>query len=144
MQAADYNSDFSKSILTGLFLGIFATMACLVFAVIYRERTGFDLYLIINWPATIFGCNLILLSFGAVYAFFKMMGRLGEPSFVIFFLVLTALCLWATSKTERSSDAILSSEFRWMLSGYIIILGTCTFLGIPLLFHNKKFMDAVV
>ena len=144
MQTEDYTNDFSKSILIGLFLGICAKMICLLFGVIYRERTGFDLFLIINWPATIFGCNIILLSFGAVYSFFKKMGRLGEPSFVIFFLLLTGLCLWATSRIERNSDPVLSSEFRGMLSGYIIILGTFTFLGIPLLFHNKKFMDAVI
>ncbi|MBS1669242.1 MAG: hypothetical protein JST58_17865 [Bacteroidetes bacterium] len=145
MQNEEFGTDFSKAILTGLFLGICATLICLVYSIIYRGITGFDQYVIlINWPATIFGCNLILFVFGVVYYFFHKMGRTGEAAYIVLFLLLTVLALWKDNQTPFTPGGLLASGFSGLLTGYIIILGICAFLGIPVLYHNKKFLKAVI
>ena len=145
MQDEEFGTDFSKSIMTGLFLGICATLICLVYAITYRDITGFgNFFIFFNWPATIFGCNIILFTFGAVYYLFRKMGRFGEAGYIILFLLITLLVLWEGNMTKHTPDSLLSSGFSGLLTGYTIILGTCAFLGIPVLYHNQKFMKAVI
>jgi hypothetical protein len=140
----DYSpTGFSKSILTGLFAGITTTLLCLVFNYIYRYNTGFTLSMIINIPAIIFSCHLLLLICGMLYPVFKRVFRSGLV-FSAFFICVTLFCLWATTGVQRSSDAVISAQFRGLLSGDIIIMGAGIFLLIPLLFNSKVFEREVL
>jgi len=137
MDNENFQSPLSKGILAGLFAGIAATFFCLIFALIYRSVTGFHLFLIINFPAMIFICNLLLLTCGIIYFVFRKLFKLGNIIFILVFILLSVFCIWKTQSIQRSNIQELTIQFRQLLSGIIIILGVSAFFVIPFLFNNK-------
>ncbi|MBS1946544.1 MAG: hypothetical protein JST47_02145 [Bacteroidetes bacterium] len=143
MDTNDFQTPFSKALLTGLFTGIIATLVCLVFDVSFRSATDFHLYLIINFPAMIFGCNLIMSVIGVIYSFYRQFLRSANAFFIATFAVLAALCLWKVQGVELTNTHSLNVQFREFLSGIIAIL-TVSALMIPMLYNNKKFIAAFI
>jgi hypothetical protein len=143
MENQDQQTSFSKAILTGVFLGIASTLVCLVFAVIYRSITGFYLFSIINFPAIIFGCNVLLATCGTVYFFFRKFPKRGDVLFIAVFILFALFCIWKIQYGQRSADPVLSAQFRPLMSGIVIILCTASIM-IPVLFGNKKFLDIFI
>ncbi|HWI93590.1 MAG TPA: hypothetical protein VNT20_20055 [Flavisolibacter sp.] len=140
----DYHqSPLSKAILTSVFVGFFATIVCLIYNIIFRESTGYKPADFINVSSLIFAVNLIFLIAGLLYFFFLRSFRKGDLVFEIIFGVLTIFCAWRASYVHMENSRVLSYEFRTLLIGTIIIMGVGIEL-VPLLFHNKKFEDAVL
>jgi len=138
-----HQSPLSKAILTSVFVGFFATLVCLIYNIIFRESTGYKPADFINVSSLIFGVNLVFLIAGLLYFFFLRWFRKGDMIFEILFGVLIIFCAWRASYAHMENSRMLSSEFRTLLIGTIIIMGIGIEL-VPLLFHNKKFEDAVL
>jgi hypothetical protein len=140
----DYQqSPLSKAILTSVFVGFFATLVCLVYNIIFRERTGYKPADFVNVSSLIFVVNLIFLVAGLLYFVFLRLFKKGDIFFEILFGLLTIFCVWRASDAHMENSRLLSSEFRTLLIGVIIIMGIGIEL-VPLLFHNKKFGDTVL
>jgi len=135
---------FCKVILTGLFAGIFATLGCLLYDLLFCYYSGFPYATIINISTIIFAITTVVFVAGLLYYYMLKAFRSGGVVFVITFLLLTAFCLWRTSFVERSVDYHETVEFRELLSGILIITGVSCFLLIPVLFNNKAFNKYVV
>jgi hypothetical protein len=58
------------------------------------------------------------------------------------FALLIIFCLWRAVHAHMINST-LSSQFRTLLIGVIVIIGIGIEL-VPLLFHNKKFEKAVI
>ena len=138
-----HQSPLSKAILTSVFVGFFATLVCLIFNIIFRESTGYLPADFINVSSLIFVVNLIFLIAGLLYFFFLRSFKKGDLIFEVLFGALTIFCAWRASYVHMENSRVLSSEFRTLLIGTIIIMGVGIEL-VPLLFHNKKFEDAVL
>lgn len=136
-------SPLSKAILTSVFVGFFATLVCLVFNIIFRESTGYLPADFINVSSLIFAVNLIFLVAGLLYFFFLRSFKKGDLIFEVLFGALIIFCVWRASYVHMENSRVLSSEFRTLLIGTILIMGVGIEL-VPLLFHNKKFGDAVL
>jgi hypothetical protein len=136
-------SPFSKAILTSVFIGFFATIVCLIYNIIFRQSTGYQPADFINVSSLIFAVNLIFFVIGMVYFFFLRSFKKADVVFEILFGLLTIFCAWRASYAHMENSRILSSEFRTLLIGVIIIMGVGVEL-VPLLFRNKKFEDAVL
>jgi hypothetical protein len=134
----------SQALLTGLFAGIMATIVCMIYNLVYRDDTHFPLSDIINVSSLIFIVNIICLLIGAVYYGFLKNMRRGDLAFIIVFVVLTIFLAWRAFYVHRSDDPVLNREFHNLLAGVILITGLFAALGIPFLYHNKKFRDEVV
>jgi hypothetical protein len=134
----------SQALLTGLFAGIMATIVCMIFNVIYRDDTQFQLSDIINVSSLIFVVNIIFLLIGVAYYGFLKMSRRGDLVFIIVFALLTILLAWRSMYVHRSSDPVLNREFHYLLAGVVIIMGLFAAFGIPFLYHNKRFRNEVV
>jgi hypothetical protein len=134
---------FSKAILSSLFVGIFATLLCIFFNVVFVETTNFPLHDFINVSTLIFGVNTIFLVIGFLYYGFIQIKK-GELLFIIFFVLLTALLIWRGENAHRVNDQKLNTEFREQLAGIILIIGLAASFVLPLLFHSKKFEDEVI
>ncbi|MBS1917446.1 MAG: hypothetical protein JST87_14295 [Bacteroidetes bacterium] len=143
MDTNDYQTRFSKALLTGLFTGIAATLICLIFAVIFRGITGFYLFGIINFPAIIFGCNLIMSVIGVFYFVFRQFLKNANSFFIATFILLAAFCILKIQHVDRTNIAALNIQFREFMSGIIIILAFSAIM-IPLLYSNKKFVNAFI
>jgi hypothetical protein len=138
-----HQSPFSKAILTSVFVGFFATIVCLIYNIIFRQSTGYLPADFINVSSLIFAINLIFLIIGLLYFVLLRSFKKGDVVFEILFGLLTIFCVWKASHAHMENSAVLTSEFRTLLIGVIIIVGIGAVL-IPLAFHNKKFVDAVL
>lgn len=138
-----HQSPLSKAILTSVFIGFFATILCLIYNIIFRESTGYKPADFINVSSLIFAVNLIFLVIGLIYFFLLRSFKKGDMIFEIVFALLIIFCAWRASYAHMENSRVLSSEFRTLLIGTIIIMGIGIEL-VPLLFHNKKFEDAVL
>jgi uncharacterized membrane protein len=137
-----HQSPFSKAILTSVFVGFFATLVCLIYNIIFRESTGYLPADFINVSSLIFAVNLIFLIVGLLYFFFLRSFKKGNLVFAVLFGLLIIFCAWRAAHAHMENPTT-TSEFRELLVGVIIIMGIGIEL-VPLLFHNKKFEEAVL
>jgi len=144
MNHEELQDPFSKSLLTGLFAGITATLCCFVFGLAYRLQTGFLLTDFINVPSIIFVCNILLLAIGMLHFMFERIPRYGTWIYIITFTVITLFCIWKTGSIQRSNIYEETIKFRGLLTGMIIIIGSSASLLIPYLYHNRKFIQYII
>ena len=139
-----YQTPFSKAVLTSLFVGIMVTLICLGYNIYYREHTNFPLASIINVSSLIFAVNLIFVVVGMIYyALMKAFSK-GEIVYVVLFVLLTIYLSIEATKVHRSSDQLLNSEFHSLLLVMVLIMGIAAAIGVPLLFHSRKFEEHVL
>lgn len=139
-----YQTTFSKSLMTALFSGLVATVVCLVYNMVFRDITDFGLSTIINVSTVIFSINLLFLIIGFIYYAFLKAFKKGDMLFIIVFLLLTILCAWRANVINRSDIPLLNIQFHHLLVSLIIIMGLFAGIGIPVLFHSKKFEEHVL
>jgi len=130
--------------MTGFFVGFIATFICLVYNIIYRDRTGFPLSAFIDVSSIIFLVNILFPVIGIIYYGFISSLKKPDTIFTILFILLTAFFAWRTELIRRTTDHLLNNEFRNLLPGIEIILGISSSVFIHLLYHNKKFADTVL
>jgi len=141
---ATYLTPFSKSILTGLFAGIASTFICIIYNVIYRDETAFPLFNFINVSSLIFGVNVLFLVIGVIYYWFIKYIKRGQLFFIITFILITLLGVFSVSGIHRSDDQVWNIEFHHLFDAMIIIMGIAAAIGIPWLYHSKRFEDYVI
>ena len=133
----DYEqTEFSKSLLAGVFAGITATVLSLVFNAFFRRILGFNLSDIINVSTLIFALILIVTTAGIIFYFFHHYIKKGAFVFQIAAVIITLLLIASTMQIQRSANPGLSIEFRELLWGIISITGVCTVFIIPFLFKH--------
>lgn len=138
-------TQFSKSVLTGLFGGLMATLICLLYGFIFRFNTGFTMSAIINVPSIIIVCHILLVVAGMLYYAFRKAFKSAAPiAFSLVFALLTIFCVWKTQSVERSPIHELTVQFRELLTGMVVIIGIIVSTGIPYFFANKKFEDNIL
>ena len=134
----DYKqTDFSKALLSGLFAGIIATLANLGYDFFYRDITGFQLSQIINVPSIIIASTLLLTIAGIGFYCFQHFIRNGTRFYKFIFILLTLLCVYLSIHVQRSVDPLISYEFKWLLTGIVVILGGLAVFFIPYLFKHE-------
>ena len=135
----DYEqTEFSKAILSGLFAGIMATCASLLFNMIFRSITQFNPSAIINVSSIIIASVLILTVAGLLFYFFQHYIKGGSIFFRIFFLLLTVIAIYFSMQVQRSTDATVSKQFEELLSGIILISSAFVIFYIPYLFNHES------
>jgi hypothetical protein len=81
---------------------------------------------------------------GYIYFVFIKNFRRGDVLFVVLFVLLTALSIWQAYGIHRSDNPVVNMQFHQLLAGIFLINGVVVFAGIPFLFHNRKFNEAVI
>lgn len=120
------NNPFAKAFMAGLFTGLIATVASLVYNLFYRGVTHFDLSAIINVSTIIFVLPFILMLAGLIYYPLSKY----KAGAVIYSIVLTLLIIVAVLldfNFQRSADPVLTGQFRQLLLGIIAICGLSSF-----------------
>ena len=129
-------TEFSRSILAGLFAGIAATVISLIYNALVRRVTDFPLSELINVSTIIFILILFVTIAGVVFYLFHHYLKKGTGLFQVAAIVVTVLLISGAMQIQRSPDQVLSKEFRELLSGIIGITGLCTIFIIPFLFKH--------
>jgi hypothetical protein len=139
----DYTSSFPfiKAFMTGLAIGIADTILCLAFNLLWRKdgTVGFFSSDFISVSSIIFGTNILFMVIGILYFGFLQAKVTGEVVFSILFVALTIIGVIAAMHVHRTDDPAQNARFHVLLSGIILIVGVSAALGMPLLYHNKKF-----
>jgi hypothetical protein len=139
----DYTSTlpFVKAFMTGLAVGIADTILCLAFNLLWRKDgdVGFFSSDIINVSSLIFGTNILFIVIGVLYFGFLKAEVKGEVLFSVIFMALTVWGVIAAAHVQRSPDPVQNGRFHVLLTGVILIFGISAALGMPLLYHNRKF-----
>ena len=112
---------FTKCLLTGLFAGIIATVVCLIFNIVYRERTNYQPASLINVSSLIFFVNIVFVLIGIVYYAFRKFFR-NDVVFIIFFILLTAFLAWRADEISFSQTSLINLEFHQLLMSMVIIM----------------------
>lgn len=134
---------FTGTLLTGVFAGFAGTIICLAFNIIYRDDTGYLPSAIINVSSLIFAVNLLFVIIGLAYFVCLRYLPKGDVIFEAIFLLLIVFCLVKIAGVHRSDDAVINRQFKGLMDGVIIILGSCT-VAMPLLYHSKGFRKHVI
>ncbi len=132
-----------RSTLTGLFCGVIATLACLVYDAIFRSFTKFPLSGLVNVSTIIIACVVLLLLIGGVFNLLSNIGG-GKIIFSVLFFLITCFCVWKIMGVDFTPNPVMNVQYRWLVSGVIMIMGFCSFFLIPFLFTNKWFEEHVV
>ena len=140
----EMQTPFSKAFLTAVFVGIITSVLCLIYNSIFRAETGLAPTAIINVASIIFGVNLLFLLLGIIFYFMRQMRGTGELIYIIALVLLTALMSWKAEVVVRSANQEITSDFRGLLLGIVLIVGIGAAIAVPVLFHNKSFEKNVL
>lgn len=135
---------FYKSYMTCVFVGLIGTVLCMIYNLFFTQVLHFPLSSIINVATLIFAVNILFLLVGAIYYWFVSMKGKGEWIFAGLFLLLTVIGIWRLQYFHRSDIPKVNIQFHYEASGIVLMLGLLAAVGIPLLFHNKKFAEYVL
>ncbi len=135
---------FDRSLMTCVFVGIIGTLLCMFYDLFFVEYLKYPLSTIVNVATLIFGVNLVFLVIGFLYYGFITFSRYGERIYIIVFILMTGYFIWKIQDVHRSDNDLVNLQFRYLLSGIIIILGLLASVAVPFLFHNKQFNKYVV
>jgi hypothetical protein len=143
MEQKIHRSHFYEAMMTAVFVGFFATIVCLVYDIVFRAQTGFPLTSLINVSTIIFTVMLFFLVIGLIYYSMLAAFKKADVVFISLFILLAILFIWMSGNVHRSDIPKLNGEFKSLLLGIIIILGTAC-VAIPLLYHSRKFREMVL
>ncbi|SEN56904.1 hypothetical protein [Niastella yeongjuensis] len=142
---SSYLTNFSKALLTGVFAGISATFICIIYNVIFRDETRFQMFNIINVSSLIFGVNIAFMLIGIIYYWFiKYLKRGGEILYIVVFVLITIFSIVKTYGIQRTDDPAANIQFHHLLIAMIVIWSISASIGIPVMFHSKRFEEHVL
>lgn len=141
----NYEQSFlSRTILTSVLVGFAATVLCLAYNIFYRESTGYQPADFINVSSLIFAVNIIFFVIGLIYFVLLRTVKKADLVFTVLFALVTILCVWRASQATMQHNALLSSEFRTLLTGIIVIMGIGASFFVPYLFRHKNLTDRIL
>jgi hypothetical protein len=131
-----HHTEFTKSLLAGVFAGIAATVLSLLFNSFFRGYTGFFLSELINVSTVIFALLTLGTIAGPVFYLFHHYFKNGTIVFQLSSILITILLLLGGLQVQRTTDIVAAKEFRELLAGVITITGLCISFGIPFLYRH--------
>lgn len=135
----DYQpTEFSKTLLTGVFAGIIATCVNLVYNFIYRGMEGFYPSEIINVSSIIFVTMIIFVVGALAYFMLSNLGRQGNFIYIVIFSVLTLLCIYFSLHVNRSNNPLEITQFRGLLLGTVALTGIMLAVLVPYLSKHSE------
>lgn len=134
-------SDLSRSILGGLFSGLVATVANLIFSITYRRITQFYEFNAIDITTIIFGTILLSLACGAMFYFFVHYLKKGILFYRIMVLLVTIGIIYIGIALRRTIQPTIPFEFKVLVVGTQTIIGLLAAFLIPYLFRHDKLIS---
>jgi hypothetical protein len=138
-----HSTPLSKAFLTAVFAGLVTTLLCIVYDTFYRGSTGFSPSYIINVSTILFFVTPLFMVIGIIFFGFLRIKR-GELLYIILIALITIIVAVMAGHVHRSEIPLVNTEFHQLLVPIVVIMGLAASLGIPFLFHNKKFEEHVL
>jgi len=141
MKSYEYHqTDLSRSILAGLFAGIIATFANLIFIFVFRRIKEFYVFNIMDVGTTIFGSVLLMIVCGIIFYFFVHYLNHGVNIYRVVVFFVTAAIVYA-ALAVRPGAVVIPGDFRAMFIGTQVILGGLAAFLIPYVFRHDSIIS---
>jgi len=141
MKSYEYHqTDLSRSILAGLFAGIIATFANLIFIFAFRRIKEFYVFNVMDVGTTIFGSVLLMIVCGIIFYFFVHYLNHGVNIYRVVVFFVTAAIVYA-ALAVRPSSVVVPGDFRTMFIGTQVILGGLAAFLIPYVFRHDSIIS---
>ncbi len=127
----------SRCVLSGVLAGLAAVLINVVYNFIYRSISGYALSEVFNITSLIFS-SILLTLVASVILFFLLKIKSGKIIYIVFFLLLTVIGIYAASQTQRSNIAENQHDFRILFGGIVIIDGLCAAFLVPYFVNHEK------
>jgi hypothetical protein len=138
----DYTqSDLSRSVLSGLYTGIIATIANMIFVYVYRYISGFEGFYGMDVTVIVFGTILLSLACGIIFYFFVYYFKKGIPAYRIAVIIVTILIIITGLYVRRSIEGEVPFDFRIIVIITQVIIGGLAAFLIPYLFRHDKIIS---
>ncbi|WP_153798008.1 hypothetical protein [Foetidibacter luteolus] len=141
MKSYDYpQTDLSRSILGGLFTGMVATFANLIFIFIFRRIKEFYVFNVMDVGTIIFGTMILMIVCGVIFYFFVHYLNKGITFYRIAVFLFTSAIVFA-ALAFRPSEIVIPGDFRAMFIGTQLIIGGLAAFLIPYLFRHDSIIS---
>jgi hypothetical protein len=138
----DYSqTDFSRGILSGLFSGLVACVANALFVLVYRAMTSFYEFNGVDVTVIVFGSIMQLLVCGWLFYLFVHYLRKGISFYRLVVICITVLIFFLGLIIRRSVMGSSPDEFKIMVVGTQVIIGTLAAFFIPYLFRHDSLIS---
>ncbi len=138
----DYpQSDLSRSVLGGLFAGIIAAAANLIFVFAYRRIAQFYDFNGIDVTVVVFGSILMCITCGLIFYFFVHYLKKGISVYRIMVLIVTVVIIYLGIVLRRSVEGDAPPDFRVLVIGTQMIIGGLAEFLIPYLFRHDSIIS---
>lgn len=135
---------FYRAFMTCFFAGLIGTVLCIIYDLFFVETLHFPLSSMINVSTLIFSINILFPLIGAFYYWSVKFAKCGEVAYVALVTVLSVLILLKIQTFQRTDNAVINIQFRWLSSGIIVILALLAVIAVPLLYRSRKFDEYVL
>ncbi|HWB26197.1 MAG TPA: hypothetical protein VG738_11990 [Chitinophagaceae bacterium] len=138
----DYpQTDLSRSVLGGLFAGIIAAMANLIFVFIYRAVQEFHEFNSVDVTVIVFGSLLLSIACGIIFYWFIHYLKKGMIFYRIAVLIVTIVIIYAGIALRGSVVGEVPADFRTIVIGTQVIIGGLALFLIPYLFRHDSIIS---
>lgn len=134
-------TDLTKSALSGLFSGIIATLANMVFVVIYRTITEYHEFYAMDITILIFGSVLLSIACGIIFYFFVHYLKKGITFYRVMVLVVTIIIVYLGITLRHTVQDVIPTEFRVLIITTQVIIGGLAAFLIPYLFRHNSIIS---
>lgn len=130
------STEFSRSLLAGVFAGITAVIVGLIYNYIYRASTGFSLSDLINVSTMIFILISALTVAGLIYYLCHHYFKQGNLIYILMSMLFTVVAVFFAMQVNRTTDPVATHQFRYLLAGVLVITGFLASFFIPFLYKK--------
>ncbi len=133
----DYpQTDLSRSVLGGLFAGIIAALANLVFVFVYRAVAQFHQFTSVDVTVIVFGSLLLSIVCGIIFYWFIHYLKKGMMLYRVAVIVVTLVIIYVGIMLRGSVEGEVPADFRIIVIGTQVIIGSLAEFLIPYLFKH--------
>jgi hypothetical protein len=137
----DYpQTDLSRSVLGGLFAGIVASGANMVFVFIYRAIAQFHQFNSIDVTVIVFGSLILSIVCGVIFYWFVHYLKNGIMLYRLAVAIVTVAIIYFGIMLKGSVTGDVPGDFRALVIGTQVIIGGLACFLIPYLFRH----DAII
>lgn len=138
----DYpQSDLSRGLLGGLFAGIIAATANMIFVFVYRRMASFNDFSGLDATVIIFGSILLSIACGILFYLLVHYMKKGILFYRIIVLIVTVAIVYLGLSVRRSVMGEVPDDFRTMVIITQVIIGGLAAFLIPYLFRHDSIIS---
>ena len=138
----DYpQSDLSRGLLGGLFAGIVAALANMIFVFVYRRMESFNEFSGMDATVVIFGSILLSIACGILFYLLVHYLKKGILFYRVIVLIVTVAIVYLGLFVRRSVMGEVPDDFRTMVIVTQVIIGGLAAFLIPYLFRHDSIIS---